>query len=228
MGALDVIPIPGYPGKWARRCVVDAWQKAGSPAVLWGGRTKKQQRALYNLWRAGEGNAADNPDGNTRMPHVRGMALDLADPSPSAAVVKAMMRAGFTRPIWVRNGYSQDEPWHFELAAYVSIIRSVPLVEDAPKPSGSGAVASVPKPNVPEEDDMFENEDRARLNAVYSAMFGSRNLTDKDTATTWVAPNGNSQSTKYGVLPIDIETQRMIADLQVQVAAIAAKLAEKS
>lgn len=170
MGALDVIPLPGYPGKWARRCVVEAWLAAGSPAVLWAGRTKKQQRALYNLWRAGEGNAADNPDGNTRMPHVRGMALDLADSSPSTAVVKAMSKAGFTRPIWERYGYSQDEPWHFELSAYVPIIRRVPLVTDAPKPGqvagGGGTVFTPPKPPVKpeptpideeEEDDMPKN-----------------------------------------------------------------------
>lgn len=146
MTGLDVIPIPGTVGLWARRCVVNAWQAAGSPAILWAGRTYAQQKALYDAYRVGHGNAADNPDAPTRLPHVRGMALDLVATDP--ATVRRMEQAGFVRPVWRRTGFSQDEPWHWELAAHVADIRSIPLVTAAP--AGGDPKSFTP----PEEDSM--------------------------------------------------------------------------
>jgi len=157
MGALDVVAVPGYQGMWARRAVVEAWIAAGKPKLLWAGRTYEEQKRLYLGWKNKKPgyNAADNPDANTRQPHVRGMALDLA--VYDAATVKRMLKAGFTRPIWVKNGYSQDEPWHFELSAYVAKIRDIPKVTAAAASSGAKPFepAKPAEPTtVPEEDSM--------------------------------------------------------------------------
>lgn len=203
MSDLDVVPIPGYPGKWARRVVVDAWQKAGSPRILWAGRTYAEQKHLFEMWKRGEGNAADNPDANTRQPHVRGLALDLARYTP--AIVRRMENAGFTRPIWRRNGFSQDEPWHFEPKLYVGNMRGIPKVTAAP--SGGDPIPFDPN----KEDDMFTDEDRAKLDAVYAALFGARNLTGKADPIRWVNKDGDAQQSNYGLLPIAIHNQELIA-----------------
>jgi len=166
MSELDVVAVPGYQGMWARRAVVEAWIAAGKPKLLWAGRTYEEQKRLYLGWlnKKPGYNAADNPDANTRQPHVRGMALDLA--VWDAATVKRMMRAGFTRPVWLKNGYSQDEPWHFELTAYVGKIRDIPKVTAAlasggakpfePKPPVKTPPTN-PEPEEEEEDDMPKN-----------------------------------------------------------------------
>lgn len=138
---MDIVAIPGYRNKWARRVVVEAWIAAGKPPINSAGRTYEQQKHMYNLWRQGKGNAADNPDANTRQPHVRGMALDLASWTPK--IIAAMESAGFTRPIWVRNGFSQDEPWHFELKKFVGTIKTIGKVTST---AANGAKPFVPTP----------------------------------------------------------------------------------
>jgi len=172
MGALDVVAVPGYKGMWARRVVVEAWIAAGKPKLLWAGRTYEEQKRLYLGWKNKKPgyNAADNPDANTRQPHVRGMALDLA--VYDSGTVLRMLKAGFTRPVWVRNGYSQDEPWHFELAAYVGSIKKIPKVTAAV--AGGGATTFDPK----EDDDMpLSKEDIQKVaDAVWgrAVAFGSK------------------------------------------------------
>lgn len=71
---------------------------------------------------------------------------------------------------------------------------------------------SVPASDDSLEDDMFTDEDRAQLRAVYAALFGARNLTGKADVVSWKNIEGRTQTSKYGVLPILIETQRMIAE----------------
>jgi len=151
MGDLDLVQIPDQKGKWARRIVVERLVEAGNPPVNWGGRTYEEQKhlwELYNTWRNGKrvGNAADNPDADTRQPHVRGMAVDLA--VWDSATVKRMEAAGFVRPIWKSKGFSQDEPWHFELKQYVNTIKSVPKV---PAAAARGAKPFTPTVVIPEE-----------------------------------------------------------------------------
>jgi len=219
MSALDVVAIPGYPGEWARRAVVEAWIEAGCPPLNWAGRTYEEQLdlALYGP------NAADDPRVSwTRVPHVRGLALDLASWTP--AIVKRMQAAGFVRPITVRKGkpwadgkggFSQDEPWHFELKQYVN------RVFDIPKVKASQTAGLDSRPFDPEEDDdMFDEKDRAHLNALYAGFYGARNLTGKDGPVSWENHGGRSQQALYGLLPIDIETQKMVASLQGQVSAL--------
>lgn len=142
MSDLDVIPLPGYPGLWDRRVVVERWDKAGRPPVRWAGRTYDEQKYLWNGWRnkLPGFNPADNPDADTRQPHVRGMALDLK--VWDANTVRRMKEAGFVQPIWKRNGFSGDEPWHFEPVEYVGKMRTIPKVIAAP--SGDGSTPFIP------------------------------------------------------------------------------------
>jgi len=181
MSPFDIVKVPGYPGLWSRRCVVDQWVAAGRPPLDGAGRTKEKQRWFYQQWLNGTGNAADNPDADTRQPHVRGMALDLAWRNPPADVVERMAEAGFIRPITVRKGkpwkdgkggFSQDEPWHFELDRFYRSVTSIGKVTAAmaakalpyvaPAPAGGGgntfnpATAS-PIPDEREKDDMSRN-----------------------------------------------------------------------
>jgi len=220
MSALDVVAIPGYPGKWARRAVVEAWIEAGRPPLNWAGRTYEEQLhlALYGP------NAADDPRVSwTRVPHVRGLALDLASWTP--AIIKRMQAAGFVRPITVRKGkpwadgkggFSQDEPWHFELKQYVN------KVFDIPKVKASQTAGLDQHPFDPEEDDMYTQQDRDRANAVYAAIFGNSNITGQPTETIWRDPWGHKESTRYGLLPIDIHTQALVSQLIGQVSALTA------
>lgn len=87
------------------------------------------------------------------------------------------------------NNYP-DEPWHV-----------VDLDPWAPVPAGLNY----------KEDDMFTEEDRERLNATYAALFGARNITGDKTPISWVNTYGDAQSSDYGVLPIVIHNQTLIA-----------------
>lgn len=66
------------------------------------------------------------------------------------------------------------------------------------------------------EDDMFTDQDRARLNAVYAALFGPKNLNPTASPApqlSWLDAQGNVKQTPYGLLDIEIETQRMIDEM---------------
>ncbi|MCC2031838.1 hypothetical protein [Microbacterium allomyrinae] len=141
MSPLDVIEIPGYPGWYARRCAVEAWQRAGSPPLVSAGRLYGVQKDLYDRWRAGEPgyNPADNPDDETqRLAHVRFVAFDLKNPARDRA---AMIREGFVFPY----GY---EPWHGELPN----VRSYAIVRSIPTTASTSVEALT---TTTEEDPMF-------------------------------------------------------------------------
>lgn len=175
MSALDVVAIPGYPGKWARRAVVEAWIEADCPPLNWAGRTYEEQLdlALHGP------NAADDPRVSwTRVPHVRGLALDLKRWTP--AIVKRMHEAGFVRPITVlkgtpwadgEGGFSQDEPWHFELKQYVNKVFDIPKVKD------SQTAGLDHRPFDPEEDDdmpLSKDDIKKVTDAVVAAVWGTQ------------------------------------------------------
>lgn len=129
MSALDVIPLPGQPGRHARRLVVQAWQRAGSPPVNSAGRLYAMQKYFYDGWRAGRPgfNPADNPDDESqRLAHVRFAALDI-DPTPSR--IQKLSAAGLYRP------YTY-EPWHWEVpdVRRYAIVRSIPAPPVTPTP----------------------------------------------------------------------------------------------
>lgn len=136
MSALDIIEIPGYPGMYARRILVEAWQEAGSPPITkpdGAGRLHGAQKRLYDGWVDREPGffPADNPDDETQaLGHVRFAALDI-DPTP--ARIEALEAAGLERPY-------EHEPWHWALPN----IRSYPIVRSIP----------IPPPPESEEDEM--------------------------------------------------------------------------
>lgn len=151
MSGLDIIPIPGHPGMWARRAFVQAWQAAGSPPLNSAGRLYADQKYFYDGWRdrLPGFNPADNPDDETqRLAHVRGVAGDI-DPTPDR--VRRLAAAGLIRP------YSY-EPWHWELPN----VRSYAIVRTIPSAAGGGTR--------PEEDDMTP-EERNWLKQLYMATF---------------------------------------------------------
>lgn len=194
MSDLDVVHLPGY-SLWARRAVVDAWRAAGSPPVRWAGRTYEEQKYLSDGWkkRLPGFNAADDPDlAWTRVPHVRGMALDLR--VWDTRTVRRMKAAGFARPIWRRNGFSQDEPWHFELARFVGNVRSVPKVTGA---QVAGIDANpIPDP-IPLEDEMF----RARSEKTGDYLIIGETTATRIKDSTRAAAYSHAAGRKFPVLP---------------------------
>lgn len=126
MSALDIIELPGEPGKYGRRALVEAWIAAGSPPVNYkgAGRLHADQKYFYDGWaaRLPGFNPADNPDDESqRLAHVRFGALDI---TPTPDRVRRLTNAGLIRP------YSY-EPHHFELPN----IRSYPIVRALPAPA---------------------------------------------------------------------------------------------
>lgn len=63
-----------------------------------------------------------------------------------------------------------------------------------------------------EEDDMFTDQDRQRLDAVYAGMFGPANLNIPQ--MTWAKPFGEKPGLAYyGALDIGIRTQTLVVEL---------------
>lgn len=145
MSALDVIEIPGYPGMYARRALVEAWVEAGSPPITkpdGAGRLHGSQKRLYDGWIQGLPGyfPADNPDDESQaLGHVRFAALDI-DPTPDR--VRRLEAAGLVRPF-------KHEPWHWALPD----VRRYPIVRSLPTPTG--------KPSKEEEDMIVNIQGRA-------------------------------------------------------------------
>lgn len=143
MSPLDIIPIPGHTGMYARRAFVTAWQAAGSPPLNSAGRLHALQKYYYDGWRKRLPgfNPADNPDDETqRLAHVRFVAGDI-DPTPDR--IRRLEAAGLVRPY-------DYEPWHWELpnVRQYSIVRSIPTAAVA------GAVSAA-TPSTKENDEMY-------------------------------------------------------------------------
>lgn len=136
MSPLDIIELPGHPGLYARRVIVEAWQAAGSPPVNDAGRLYGQQKRAWDAYQNGTGNPADNPDLPLIFPlgHVRFVALDI-DPTPER--VRRLTAAGLVRPFsW--------ESWHWA----VPNVWAYPLVQSIPTPATTK----------PKEDDMTQQD----------------------------------------------------------------------
>jgi hypothetical protein len=77
-----------------------------------------------------------------------------------------------------------------------------------------------------EEDDMTPDQAQ-KLDAVYAALFGPKNLKNGPEQMNWInSPAGDPQKAYYGVLPIAIYTQDLVTNLGKQVAALSAKASE--
>ena len=77
-------------------------------------------------------------------------------------------------------------------------------------------------PGAGEEDDMFTEQDRNRLNACYGALYGPKNLGAAQ--LSWANPDGVKKA-QYGMFDVDIETQRIVKELSNQVKALSAQVA---
>ena len=67
--------------------------------------------------------------------------------------------------------------------------------------------ASAGGSSLEEEDDMFTDEDRTRLNAVYSALFGPANVGAPE--LKWAEINGGAQKSRYGLLSLVLHNQTL-------------------
>ncbi|EQM75916.1 hypothetical protein [Microbacterium maritypicum] len=142
MSALDIIPIPGHAGMFARRIVVEAWQAAGSPPINSAGRLYKQQLYYWDGWRLRLPgfNPADNPDDESQaLAHVRFGALDI-DPTPER--IRKLEAAGLVRPY-------KYEPWHWELPN----VRQYAIVRTIPASAGGATPTPIAQPF--EETEMY-------------------------------------------------------------------------
>lgn len=129
----DIIELPGQPGFYARRAIVDAWVRAGSPPVNSAGRLETEQQRAYDKFRAGTGAPADNPAETWRpLAHVRFVALDI---NATPERVRALSAQGLVRP------YSY-EPWHWQLPGDV---RAYPLVTSIPSTAAGAEKPFDPK-----------------------------------------------------------------------------------
>lgn len=131
----DIIELPGQPGFYARRAIVDAWVRAGSPPVNSAGRLYSSQKYLYDGWASGKPGfyPADNPDQAWRpLAHVRFVALDI---NATPERVRALSAQGLVRP------YSY-EPWHWQLPGDV---RVYPLVTSIPSTAAGAEKPFDPK-----------------------------------------------------------------------------------
>lgn len=106
------------------------------------------QKRLYDLYKAGKGNIASNPDTGQRS-HLRGAAFDLI--LTDAATQAACRAVGLVR--------DPAESWHWNNPAWASM----PIIKTNTTTAGSGAVPIVP---VPEEED----EDMPRI--IYHVQRG--------------------------------------------------------
>lgn len=70
-------------------------------------------------------------------------------------------------------------------------------------------------PGSGDEDDMFTEQDRQRLNAVYAAIFGPANIGAR--TVTWKDVDGGVRSLRYGLADTLIENQKRITELPAKV-----------
>lgn len=143
MNPLDIIEIPGYPGWYARRAAVWAWQAAGSPPLVSAGRLYADQKYLYDGYRARKPgfNPADNPDDESLpLAHCRFVAFDLKYAERDRG---AMIAAGFRFPY-------PYERWHGELPN----VRSYAIVREIPSSATSDAspFPIITTPSIQEDD----------------------------------------------------------------------------
>lgn len=204
MSPLDIIPVPGHDGMYARRAFVEAWQRAGSPRLRSAGRLYREQKDLYDGYRAGRPgfNPADNPDDETqRLAHVRFVAGDIANPTPE--VVAACKRAGLVFP------YSY-EPWHGELPGVYSypIVRAIPA---PPTTAGTGA-GSITRQ---EEDEMgpiivVQRHNPALAKGRYIGGGRIQEITKHENTVLRAAQDASPESVLYVTVP-DVTYAALVA-----------------
>ena len=155
----DIIEMPGQPGKYGRRVLVEALVRAGSPWITSLGRLYAEQKHFYDGWvaRLPGFNPADNPDDESQqLAHVRFVAADI-DPTPER--VRRLTAAGLVRPF-------DYEPWHWTVPGDA---RRFAIVTRIPTLAGGNATPIVtPKPLQEDAVILVEDTTGKRGRAMWS------------------------------------------------------------
>lgn len=137
--------------------------------------------------------------------------------------------AGRILGVMGQTGTATDDHLHFEITpgryhrSNTGQVDPVPFIT-ARLATTAGGSSGTPEG---EEDDMYTDEDRKRdqaaakrVDATYAAVFGARNLTGKDDPIAWQNRGGSAQTANYGMLPIVIHNQTLIAQQSGRIAAM--------
>lgn len=119
-----------------------------------------------------------------------------------------------------RTGNASGNCDHFEIRINGTSVD--PMTYTAAQVAGTPAGGGSSTPS-PEEDDMFTDQDRQRLDASYAALFGPRNIAA--TKINWASQDGNREAV-YGLLDIMIYTQQLVIAQSGQIAAMAAAVSQ--
>lgn len=83
-------------------------------------------------------------------------------------------------------------------------------------------------PFTPHEEDEMTPEQSAKLDAVYAGLFGPKNLSDEAGPLGWKNFDGDAQESRYGLLPITIHNQTLIARSAGELAALKVAVSQMS
>lgn len=205
---------PPAAASWARidAAFRDTFGRIADVNEAW--RSPQQADENYRRYQAylrGDGPPAPVALPASQSIHCRGYAVD-TDDGYNATAVRILNDHGWFHTVF-RNG-RLVEPWHFEYQSHRDNHRN--------QTAGSGAEPF-------EEDDMYSDDDRARdveakkrVDATYAALFGPANVGAKQ--VSWLdGPNpGTVKQARYGVLPIVIHNQTLIAQQAGRLSAIEA------
>lgn len=167
-------------------------------------RSWSTQMGMYNAWNAYVSGRGPYPGHSKAVHpsesfHVQGVALD-SDDWNNGRIRAILETNGFIR----NRLYVANENHHFEY------IRAQD--KNYGKPALSGGAST-------EEDEMSAEAEK-QIAAVYAALYGARNLTGKPDSLAWSNIGGDVQKSNYGVLPIIIHNQTLIAQQSGRIAAI--------
>lgn len=156
------------------------------------------QTKMYDAWIAYVQGRGPKPNHGRALPasqsiHCRGYALDTDD----HALVRTLNEHG-----WYRT--ASDEPWHFEYFATQD--------KHLGQPAGQ---------EEQEELDEMSAEAERQIEFIYKALAGPNNGDDPTSELGWTNVGGGRQTARYGVLPIVIQNQKLIAQQTGMIAGLA-------
>jgi hypothetical protein len=164
IGISGTVPINGGRGRATLQCVwsihrIDA-QLGRYLDINSAWRDPQEQEKLYQAYRNyqnGTGPWAPIALRPEQSVHCDGEAIDTDD--NNAGMTRILNNNGWFHTVyhWVNGVYTLVEPWHYEYD-----YRKDKFFGGIPAGSGSTPI---------EEDDMFSDDDRRKMNAIYDAIF---------------------------------------------------------